>query len=57
MVDFTHTLDEWRKNDPGESMKWISLEDVLEALGRTGDLADIEEDAKADRAFEQVFRA
>lgn len=55
MVDFTHTLPEWIKNDPGDSCKWIALEDVLEALGRAGDLTDIEEDAKADRAFEHIF--
>jgi uncharacterized phage-associated protein len=59
MVEFTHTFPEWKKNDPGDSMgmKWISFGDVLEALGRSADLPEIEEDAKADRAFARLFGA
>jgi uncharacterized phage-associated protein len=55
MVEFTHTFQEWRKNDPGKLMKWIPFHDILEAVGRQADEADIEEDAKTDRAFAQLF--
>jgi len=55
MVEFAHTLPEWRKNDPGKSSKWIPLHDILEAVGRPADQADIEKDAKADRAFARLF--
>lgn len=57
MVEYTHTLPEWRKNDPGKSMKWIPLSDILESVGRPGDEADIEEDAKAGAAFARLFGA
>ena len=55
MVEYTHEFPEWKKNDPGDGMKWIPLSDVLEAIGRGADLADIEEDAKADEAFSQLL--
>jgi len=59
MVEFTHSFPEWRKNDPGKSKssKWIPLHDILEAVGRSADEADIEEDAKAERAFARLFGA
>ncbi len=46
LVDETHGLAEWRKNDPGESSKEIPIADILEAVGRT-DAEQIEEDAEA----------
>lgn len=55
MVDLTHGFPEWIKNNPGDSSKWIPLEDVLEALGRSGDLDEIKKEAEADRAFERIF--
>ncbi len=55
MVEYTHTFPEWVKNDPGKSSKWIPLHDILEAIGRPADEADIEDDAKAERAFEHLF--
>lgn len=57
MVELTHTFPEWRKNDPGKSSKWIPLHDILEAVGRPGDEADIEDDAKAGRAFARLLGA
>ena len=57
MVDLTHTLPEWLKNNPGKSVKDIPLADILEAVGRSDDLETIEEDAKADAAFASVFGA
>ena len=55
MVELTHAFPEWRENDPGKSRKWIPLHDILEAVGRPADEADIEKDAKADRAFARLF--
>lgn len=55
MVEITHEFPEWRRNDPGKSSKMIPLADILEAVGRPADLADIEEDAKADQAFSRLF--
>ena len=59
MVEFTHEFPEWQKNDPGDSMRmnWIPFGDVLEAVERSADLTEIEEDAKADRAFARLFGA
>jgi len=59
MVEFTHKFLEWKKNDPGDSMrmKWIPFNDVLEAVGRLADLPEIEEDARADQAFARLFGA
>lgn len=37
MVEETHKLLEWQKNDPGESSKPIPLSDILDAVGRTQD--------------------
>jgi len=57
MVQFTHQhCPEWRKNEPTEnSMNWISLGDILEAVGRAADLPEIEDDAKKDQAFARLF--
>jgi uncharacterized phage-associated protein len=57
MVEITHTFPEWQKNNPGDSRKWISLGDILEALGRSADRQEIEEDAKEDQAFARLFGA
>jgi uncharacterized phage-associated protein len=54
MVELTHTLPEWLKNDPGESSKEIPLGDILEATGRQEDLEDIEEDARLDVALSRL---
>ncbi|MEX2307128.1 MAG: Panacea domain-containing protein [Pirellulales bacterium] len=41
MVDITHTLPEWLKNNPGKSCRPIPLEDILEAVGRADDIDEI----------------
>lgn len=41
MVEFTHELPEWKKNDPGTSSKAIPLADILEALGIADEAASI----------------
>jgi uncharacterized phage-associated protein len=38
MVEFTHTLPEWVKNNPGQSSKHIPLADILEAVGKLDDM-------------------
>ena len=40
-----------------EKMNWIPLEDLLGAVGRSADQAEIEEDARADREFARLFGA
>jgi len=55
MVDFTHTLPEWQSNDPGESSRRISLEDILRAVGREQDLDKIVSGAKADHDAAKFF--
>ncbi len=60
MVQYTHDhCPEWTKNAPKESekMKWIPLADLLDAVGRSGDLPDIEADARVDREFARLFGA
>ena len=34
MVEITHRLPEWQRNDPGESSKEIPLAHILEAVGK-----------------------
>lgn len=41
MVEETHKLPEWLRNDPGESSKEIPLAHILEAVGRLSDLDKI----------------
>lgn len=55
MVEHTHRLAEVKKRNPGNSMEAIPLADILEAVGRAGDLESIEDDAKADAAFAALF--
>lgn len=55
MVRVTHEFSEWKKNDPGKSQKPIPLADILEAVGRKGDLEEIEETAKQSAAFDAFF--
>ena len=55
MVAVTHSLPEWKRNDPGESSKDIPLLDILEAIGRGTDIdkiiAGAQEDARARNFF------
>jgi uncharacterized phage-associated protein len=56
MVEITHEFPEWQKNKPeNSSMNEIPFIDILEALGRSADLPEIEEDAKTDQAFAHLF--
>jgi uncharacterized phage-associated protein len=55
MVQSTHTLPEWLRNDPGESSKPIPYEHILEAVGRQADVGSISEEAEADFMFSKIF--
>lgn len=56
VVDLTHDFPEWKKNDPGNSMKPIPLSDVLEAINASDRQVLIESDAAERRAFHHLFR-
>jgi len=47
LVQITHDYEEWKKNDPGDSSKPIPFRDILEAVGREKDYADIASEAQA----------
>ena len=53
--DITHDFPEWKNHNPGRSSRPIPVEDLLEAVGRSGDRASIEQDAKAQCQFARVF--
>ena len=55
VVDLTHEFPEWKKNDPGNSMRPIPLSDVLEAVGVSDRQGQIERDAAEQRAFSRLF--
>jgi uncharacterized phage-associated protein len=55
LVEFCHTLEEWKRNDPGKSSKPIPLADILEAVGRAADLTAIMQSATDDAAFVSFF--
>jgi hypothetical protein len=55
MVNITHQLPEWEKNDPGESSRPIPLEDILEAVGRHNDIQRIIAGGIRDTAAAEFF--
>ncbi|HEX7449439.1 MAG TPA: Panacea domain-containing protein [Pirellulales bacterium] len=55
MVEITHRLPEWVKNDPGDSSKEIPLNDILAAVGREADLDKIISDARFDAMSIKFF--
>lgn len=56
VIDFTHTLAEWRENEPEPgSRKAIPLDDILKAVGRSGDADEIKREAKAKCAHAQLM--
>lgn len=57
MVALTHELQEWIKNNPGKSSKEIPLADILEALGRAGDLREVCSGAATASEFDRFFSA
>jgi hypothetical protein len=55
LVQFTHTLPEWKRNDPGNSFRTIPLAHILEAVGRTTDIEEISEEADSLASFERIL--
>ncbi len=55
MVEITHKLPEWEKNNPGTSWKDISLSDILAAVGRADDLDEFIAAAKFESQLDQFF--
>lgn len=55
MVQETHQFAEWIKNDPGESSRPISLEDILTAVGRSQDIQDIIQAEQQQATFDRIF--
>jgi uncharacterized phage-associated protein len=52
---FTHSFEEWRKNDPGTSCRAIPLSDVLAAVGRKQATAQIAQEAHDAGFFDRLF--
>jgi uncharacterized phage-associated protein len=60
LVDYTHQhCREWQWNKPSGTVKrkWIPLEALLKALGRSADINAVQAEDKAERAFEKLFGA
>ena len=57
LVDLTHALPEWQRNDPGKSSKPIPLADILQAVNRTEDAAQIQEDARQQSLMLRLLEA
>ena len=56
LVNITHEFTEWKNNKPeGSSRNPIPLSDILEAVGRKGDIEKIERDAEESVAFDNFF--
>jgi uncharacterized phage-associated protein len=55
MVEFSHTLPEWIKNNPGDSCRPISVRDILEAIGRIDQMDRIIEHDRHAAAMTSVF--
>ncbi|NLX07142.1 MAG: SocA family protein [Phycisphaerae bacterium] len=55
LVEKTHELPEWRKNDPGDSSRRIPLPDILEAIGQNDRLKEILEAAEEERSIARLF--
>ena len=57
IVELTHQLPEWKKNDPGKSSKPIPLHDILEGLGKLYAEDEIVANIKAQAFRENAFRS
>lgn len=55
MIDICHEFPEWKKNDPGDSMCSLSVEDVLIAVGCEGWIDRVREEAELQEAANQTF--
>lgn len=57
MVEMSHQLPEWAKNNPGTSSKEIPLRDILDAVGRLADLDEIVQSASMDEAAAPTMKS
>ena len=55
LVEMTHQLPEWIKNNPGNSSRPIPFEDVLEGAGKLDQVDEIRDNAEIDQAFANTF--
>ncbi|OYV90775.1 MAG: hypothetical protein B7Z73_05915 [Planctomycetia bacterium 21-64-5] len=55
MVEETHRLPEWIRNEPGNSSREIPLLHILEAVGRSKDLQQIISGARQDALAADFF--
>lgn len=53
LVELTHQFPEWIRNNPGESSKAISLDDILDALGLKASSEEIHQHLKLGRELER----
>lgn len=53
LVEHTHTLPEWIKNNPGKSSKEIPTRDILDAVGLSAEADRILADLKEEGALEE----
>lgn len=52
---FTHNFQEWKKNNPGQSVRAIPLHDILEAVGQSAAAESIEKEAQEMSVFEHLL--
>ncbi len=55
MIDICHQFPEWRKNDPGDSMKPLPIEDILIAVGCKDWIDRIREESAMLEAASHTF--
>jgi uncharacterized phage-associated protein len=55
LVQFTHDLPEWKRNDPGSSSKPIPLANILEAVGRASDVEAVSKEAQSLAMFDRLL--
>jgi uncharacterized phage-associated protein len=55
MIDLTHTLTEWQQNY--QSSRWISVSDILDAVGRGDDKVEMLKDAADQVVYDRIFAA
>jgi uncharacterized phage-associated protein len=55
LAELTHEFAEWQKNYREHTAVPISLDDILDALGRSADKAAILQDAADEATYRQVF--
>lgn len=55
MIDICHQLDEWKRNDPGGSVKSLPTEDILRAVGREDWIERVRDEAAYQESIQATF--